>query len=148
MQEAELADNDVRTVSQGSTLICVRKRGGRLYAHADNCAHGRGSLSKGDIEDLGECEGGKRGSDGVIRGGACVRCPRHQGKFGGGLYFSMEDGASYVKNLTAHYTEDYRIDVYSTKVDGGAIYVSNAPKSGTKAGWDPPPPAYRAKENR
>ena len=121
LQDTELPENGVRTISPPNSagVICVRRRGGRLFAHADKCAHGRGALSGGDIEELGECEGGRRGADGAIRGGLCVRCPRHQGKFGGGLYFSVEDGSSYVKALTAHYTEEYRIDVFGTKVGRG-----------------------------
>ena len=83
---------------------------------------------------MGECEGGKRGDDGKIRGGLCVKCPRHIGKFGGGLYFNMEDGSSYVKTLTAYYTEEYKIDIYNTKVEDGGIYVSNVPRKGSKAG--------------
>jgi nitrite reductase/ring-hydroxylating ferredoxin subunit len=133
LQEEELVENQVITFAHGDGLICIRNRGGKIIAHADKCAHGRGTLSKGDIEDLGECEGGKRGPDGKIRGGQCIKCPRHIGKFGGGLFFNLEDGSSYVKALTAYYTEEYKIDIYNTKVENGGIYVSKAPKNGAKA---------------
>ena len=55
--------------------VAVWKIDGKLHAIANRCPHKQAKLSMGDIEDLGA--------------GPAVRCPKHRGKFAGGLYFNL-----------------------------------------------------------
>ena len=103
--------------------VAVFRHRGRLYAVEDRCSHGAGRLSDGDIEDIDPAAvvcGSLPGSDTT----ACVRCPRHQAKFGGGLWYSLESGESLTKGRTSHHAPIYRVGSFACKEEGGRIYVS------------------------
>jgi nitrite reductase/ring-hydroxylating ferredoxin subunit/uncharacterized membrane protein len=68
LPEAELPENQLRRVDAGGMPILLVRRGQRIYAIAETCAHLGGPLSEGKLED------------------ATVRCPWH------GSRFSLEDG--------------------------------------------------------
>jgi len=55
-------------------------------------------------------------ADGSKVPGLCVRCPRHRMKFGGGLWFSLEDGRSFVRGQTAHWDPMLQTSVHLTEV--------------------------------
>ena len=55
---------------------------------------------------------------------ACVRCPRHHDKFGGGLWYSLESGESVTLGQTSHHAPIYRVGAFSVKEDGGRVFVS------------------------
>jgi nitrite reductase/ring-hydroxylating ferredoxin subunit len=101
--------------------IAVFRHRSRLYAVEDRCSHGTGRLSHGDIEDIEPAA--------VVCGAlpattACVRCPRHQAKFGGGLWYSLESGLSLTKGQSSHHAPIYRVGSFACKEEGGRIYVS------------------------
>lgn len=58
---------------------------GTFYAIDNVCAHKKASLCLGDIEDLAS-----HSAEGL-----CVRCPKHRGKFCGGLYFDLHTGLKF-----------------------------------------------------
>jgi nitrite reductase/ring-hydroxylating ferredoxin subunit len=68
MAEAELRENELRRVDASGMPVLLVRRGNRIYAIAETCAHLGGPLSEGKLED------------------ATVRCPWH------GSRFSLEDG--------------------------------------------------------
>jgi nitrite reductase/ring-hydroxylating ferredoxin subunit/uncharacterized membrane protein len=68
LAEADLRENELRRVDAGGTPVLLVRRGNRIYAIAETCAHLGGPLSEGKLE------------------GATVRCPWH------GSRFSLEDG--------------------------------------------------------
>lgn len=55
---------------------------GEFYGIDNVCAHKKANLALGDIEDLTSHDAT----------GLCVRCPKHQNKFCGGLYFDLHTG--------------------------------------------------------
>jgi nitrite reductase/ring-hydroxylating ferredoxin subunit/uncharacterized membrane protein len=68
MAEAELRENELRRVDASGMPVLLVRKGNRIYAIAETCAHLGGPLSEGKLED------------------ATVRCPWH------GSRFSLEDG--------------------------------------------------------
>jgi len=68
LAEAELRENELRRVQANGMPVLLVRRGQRIYAIAETCAHLGGPLSEGKLED------------------ATVRCPWH------GSRFSLEDG--------------------------------------------------------
>jgi nitrite reductase/ring-hydroxylating ferredoxin subunit/uncharacterized membrane protein len=68
LAEAELPESELRRVQANGMPILLVRRGQRIYAIAETCAHLGGPLSEGELED------------------AAVRCPWH------GSRFSLEDG--------------------------------------------------------
>ena len=62
---------------------------------------------------------------------ACVRCPRHHDKFGGGLWYSLESGESVTLGQTSHHAPIYRVGAFSVKEDSGRVFVSKS--SGMKS---------------
>ena len=68
LPEADLRENELRRVDASGTPVLLVRRGNRIYAIAETCAHLGGPLSEGKVE------------------GAAVRCPWH------GSRFSLEDG--------------------------------------------------------
>jgi nitrite reductase/ring-hydroxylating ferredoxin subunit/uncharacterized membrane protein len=68
LPEADLRENELRRVDASGTPVLLVRRGNRIYAIAETCAHLGGPLSEGKLE------------------GAAVRCPWH------GSRFSLEDG--------------------------------------------------------
>eukprot|EP00931_Biecheleriopsis_adriatica_P118184 TRINITY_DN93640_c0_g1_i1.p1 TRINITY_DN93640_c0_g1~~TRINITY_DN93640_c0_g1_i1.p1 ORF type:complete len:456 (+),score=55.35 TRINITY_DN93640_c0_g1_i1:50-1417(+) len=101
---------------------------GKLFALENRCCHADKAIHKGDIEDLGACVIGKDGQKGT--GGLCVQCPRHQKKFGGGLYFNLETGAARTPKITDKFRrlDRHRIKVHDVIVDAGYVYVSESPR--------------------
>ena len=69
LAEAELLENHLRRVEANGMPVLLARRGHRIYAIAETCAHLGGPLSEGKLED------------------ATVRCPWH------GSRFSLEDGS-------------------------------------------------------
>ena len=70
--------------SSGAVLAvgCVDRGGAREpFAVSGLCAHKQGELWQGDIED----------ADGVLS----VRCPRHQKKMNGGLYYNTGQSGTH-----------------------------------------------------
>ena len=68
LAEAELRENELRRVQANGMPVLLVRKGPRIYAIAETCAHLGGPLSEGKLED------------------ATVRCPWH------GSRFSLEDG--------------------------------------------------------
>jgi nitrite reductase/ring-hydroxylating ferredoxin subunit len=68
LPEAELPENQLRRVEANGMPVLLVRRGQRIYAIAETCAHLGGPLSEGKLED------------------ASVRCPWH------GSRYSLEDG--------------------------------------------------------
>lgn len=68
LEEAQLAENQLRRVDANAMPVLLVRRGTRIYAIAETCSHLGGPLSEGKLED------------------AAVRCPWH------GSCFSLEDG--------------------------------------------------------
>jgi nitrite reductase/ring-hydroxylating ferredoxin subunit/uncharacterized membrane protein len=68
LPETELPENQLRRVDANGMPVLLVRRGQRIYAIADTCAHLGGPLSEGNLED------------------ASVRCPWH------GSRYSLEDG--------------------------------------------------------
>lgn len=68
LAEAELREGELRRVAANGMPVLLVRRGQRIYAIAETCAHLGGPLSEGKLED------------------AAVRCPWH------GSRFSLEDG--------------------------------------------------------
>jgi len=104
--------------------LALFSHSGRIYALEDRCCHKQKTIHSGDIEDLGECVVSEDGELGV--GGVCVQCPRHQKKFGGGLYFNLDTGQACVPELTKAFRklDSHRIMVYNVMVESGNVYVS------------------------
>ncbi|KNC49295.1 NADH-cytochrome b5 reductase [Thecamonas trahens ATCC 50062] len=123
----------------GEPVLVVAVVDGVLYAIANKCAHGKGQLSLGDIEDLGElkCEGGAH-PDGSSRAGLCIRCPKHYNKFGKGLYFALADGRSFVPQRTRKYKDSYAVRAFHLVVrDDGWVWAAEKvvpPPEGIKRG--------------
>jgi nitrite reductase/ring-hydroxylating ferredoxin subunit/uncharacterized membrane protein len=68
LSQSELPENELKRVKAGDMPVLLLRRGERIYAIAETCAHLGGPLSEGKLED------------------ASVRCPWH------GSLFSLEDG--------------------------------------------------------
>src|SRR4029450_6905942 len=68
LADAELREDELRRVAANGMPVLLVRRGHRIYAIAETCAHLGGPLSEGKLED------------------AAVRCPWH------GSRFSLEDG--------------------------------------------------------
>ena len=68
LAEAELRENELRRVQANGMPVLLVRRGQRIYAIAETCAHLGGPLSEGKLDD------------------ATVRCPWH------GSRFSLENG--------------------------------------------------------
>jgi len=68
LAEAELREDELRRVAANGMPVLLVRKGQRIYAIAETCAHLGGPLSEGKLED------------------AAVRCPWH------GSRFSLEDG--------------------------------------------------------
>jgi nitrite reductase/ring-hydroxylating ferredoxin subunit/uncharacterized membrane protein len=68
LRDAELAENQLRRVSADGMPVLLLRRGGRLYAIAETCAHLGGPLAEGRLEGLS------------------IRCPWH------GTRVALDDG--------------------------------------------------------
>lgn len=123
-------------IPNAGKVAVFRHASGDFYALNDKCAHGKGQLSQGDIEDLGRCAMGTH-VDGSSIGGPCVRCPKHRSKMAGGLYFSLQDGRSFVKGHTKHYRERFQVAAFEVQVikEGAVekVYVSMVPTEATRS---------------
>ena len=51
----------------------------------------------------------------------CMYAPQ----FGGGLWFSLEDGSSLTQSATNNHTDLLRVGVFETKEEGGNVYVAD-----------------------
>ena len=69
LRETELAESRARRVDAQGVRIVLIRRGGHVYALADECAHLGGPLSEGSVDDVS------------------IRCPWHGSRFG------LADGA-------------------------------------------------------
>jgi nitrite reductase/ring-hydroxylating ferredoxin subunit len=77
----------------------------------------------GDIEDIDPkavCHGAP-----LKKKTACVRCPRHIAKFGGGLWYNLESGASMTLGESSHHSPMYRVGTFEVKEEAGQILVSS-----------------------
>jgi len=77
----------------------------------------------GDIEDIDPktvCHGGP-----LKKKTACVRCPRHIAKFGGGLWYSLESGTSMTLGESSHHSPIYRVGTFEVKEEAGQVFVSS-----------------------
>ena len=64
--------------SADEPLVVVREASGALHVMHGLCAHKKGELHLGDLEEIG--------------GRLCLTCPRHRKKFPGGLSFDVCSG--------------------------------------------------------
>jgi nitrite reductase/ring-hydroxylating ferredoxin subunit/uncharacterized membrane protein len=93
MDEKDLPEGQLKRAQTNDIPIVLLRRGGRIFALADACAHMGGPLAEGKLE------------------GMCVRCPWH------GSLFSFEDGHA-IDGPTA-----FRQPSLETRVRGGKIEV-------------------------
>lgn len=99
----------------------------QLFALADRCCHSDKAIHSGDIEDLDDCVISADGERG--RGGVCVRCPKHQRKFGGGLYFNLETGEARTPKYTSKFErlDKHHVKIHDVRLNGDQVYVSLRP---------------------
>lgn len=93
LAERELAEGTMKQAKAGDVSIMLARRGGRIYALAESCAHLGGPLSEGTLE------------------GGSVVCPWH------GSRFALQDG--HVLNGPSTYAQP----CYETRVRDGLIEV-------------------------
>ena len=93
MDEDDLPDGKLKKAEVDDIPIVLLRRGSRIFALADKCAHLGGPLSEGKLE------------------GTCVRCPWH------GSLFSFEDGRA-IEGPTA-----FPQPCFETRVRAGKIEV-------------------------
>jgi ferredoxin-NADP reductase/nitrite reductase/ring-hydroxylating ferredoxin subunit len=112
--------------------IAVFLKGGAYFAVANKCAHGKGMMSLGDIEELSPCLYGSNGAScGPVD--LAVICPKHRNKFPGGLKFDLRTGLSFVSQPSDYYSPSFRLATYPTKTDGqGRVWVSTQPTPGSE----------------
>jgi len=113
------------TLRDNTDLVLVRDRSGQILAMSNRCPHKDASLHRsGDIEDMG----------GEL--GLCLRCPKHRGKFGGGLYVSFATGkcTTHTPCSTSDRVARWEVPVFDVKEEDGAVSVR--PRTGAT-----PPPA-------
>lgn len=122
LREGEGKKLRLPNISEDPVAIFLHR--GDVYALEDRCCHKQKSIHGGDLEDLGECVIGSSGELGV--GGPCVQCPRHQRKFGGGLYFNLETGVACTPELTKAFRKlhSHRLKSYEAVVDSGKVFIS------------------------
>ncbi|CAE7927349.1 CBR1 [Symbiodinium sp. KB8] len=111
----------VRHTLRDDTDIVLIRHAGRLLAMSNRCPHKDASLHRsGDIEDLG----------GDL--GLCLRCPKHKGKFGGGLYVSFTTGKCATKSPCSRSGKvaKWTVPVYETKEEGGVVFIRQAAEHG------------------
>jgi nitrite reductase/ring-hydroxylating ferredoxin subunit len=95
---------------------------GNFYAIDNTCAHKKANLCLGDIEDLSSHNAQ----------GLCVRCPKHQKKFCGGLYFDLHTGLFFfrlsnpkgqalTKAPTPHLDPTWKLATFDVKVEGDQV---------------------------
>lgn len=119
------------TVSGDQEVLVVKLRDSTIRAIGNRCPHKAASLSKGDIEDLGKG-----------RGGLCVKCPKHQRKFGGGpLYVSLETGRCHTESRVhgskgEKIREQWQVPTFITKVEFGNVYVQACISDGSSSSDD------------
>jgi len=124
----ELKENNCKVVTVNGDEVGVWRVKGQVYAIGNRCSHKNAKLSLGDIEDIG--------------GGPAVKCPKHRGKFGGGLLFSLEDGHSFTPKPCSSHKACWAVKTYHVFEKHGVIYVregSPPPESTNKA--EPKAPA-------
>lgn len=123
---SELLERQCEVVWLGGEEVGVWRVQGALHAIGNRCSHKNAKLSLGDIEDLG----GKNQLG--------VKCPKHRGKFGGGLLFSLTDGHSFTpapRPCSSHKACWAVKPYHAWEARDGTVYVSETPP--TKA---PPAP--------
>jgi nitrite reductase/ring-hydroxylating ferredoxin subunit/uncharacterized membrane protein len=92
LAEAELAENQLRRVNANGMPVLLVRRGQRIYAIAETCAHLGGPLSEGKLED------------------ATVRCPWH------GSRFALEDGRA-VEGPSVHAQPVLEVRVHNGQIE-------------------------------
>lgn len=106
--------------------VAIFRHKGTVYALEDSCCHKQKTIHGGDIESLDECVIGRNGEVGV--GGVCVQCPRHQKKFGGGLFFNLETGRACTPKFTKKFShlDCHHITAYDVACRAGEVFLRNA----------------------
>lgn len=97
--------------SADEPLVVVREASGALHVMHGLCAHKKGELHLGDLEEIG--------------GRLCLTCPRHRKKFPGGLSFDVCSGAAVVKAEPlpeACYDARWKVGVRETVVREGWVF--------------------------
>jgi len=102
----------------GATCVVWKHPSGTYYAIDNFCAHSRGQLVLGDIEDIGDEKA------------PCARCPKHRKKFCGGLYFNMETGQALTKSYTPKLDPTWKISTFQLEIKDNKIFVLQEPKNG------------------
>lgn len=101
-------------LKDGSDVVIVRSQEGKVLAMSNRCPHKAASLHRsGDIEDMG-------GEHGL-----CLRCPKHKGKFGGGLFVSFKTGKCVTRNPCSKSDEVAKWSVlsYVTKEAENTVFI-------------------------
>eukprot|EP01006_Ploeotia_vitrea_P052957 TRINITY_DN67743_c8_g1_i1.p1 TRINITY_DN67743_c8_g1~~TRINITY_DN67743_c8_g1_i1.p1 ORF type:complete len:499 (-),score=50.53 TRINITY_DN67743_c8_g1_i1:90-1586(-) len=99
--------------------VCLIHHKDQYYAVDDLCPHKDASLSRGDIEDIGD--------------NLCVRCPKHRKKFAGGLYMSLNTGQAHVKSPCAKFKDHWKVKTYPVQEKDGAVYLGLPKAEGAAA---------------
>lgn len=97
----------------GGPFVVVRTAD-TLHVMDGLCAHAKGELHLGDVEELG--------------GRLCVTCPRHRKKFPGGLSFDCVTGAARVKAEPlpeAKYNPEWAVRSFDSAVVAGWLFFGN-----------------------
>eukprot|EP01127_Copromyxa_protea_P003546 TRINITY_DN13355_c0_g1_i1.p1 TRINITY_DN13355_c0_g1~~TRINITY_DN13355_c0_g1_i1.p1 ORF type:complete len:458 (-),score=104.72 TRINITY_DN13355_c0_g1_i1:29-1402(-) len=120
IQEWDKKSSKLVTLPTGAEVNVVKDpKTGEFLAIDNNCSHKKGNLSIGDIEDIPD-----------LSEGLCVRCPKHQRKFCGGLYFDLHTGKALTKAPTPHLDESWVLSTFSVKTEGDQVMVSMEPSNG------------------
>lgn len=99
LADRELPEGGLKQVRAGEVAVMLARRGGRIYALADSCAHLGGPLSEGALD------------------GDCVVCPWH------GSRYALADG--HIVNGPTTFPQPH----YDVRVRDGLIEVRNAHSS-------------------
>eukprot|EP00127_Corallochytrium_limacisporum_P006897 Clim_evm12s237 gene=Clim_evmTU12s237 len=142
---ADVADNvpqrkvlEITHPISGEGLLLFREHNS-FYCISNKCSHKDANLCRGDIEDLGNSFLGSHkagclpdGMPSSSKPGICIRCPKHQKKFAGGLYFSLESGAAFVKGPTDKFKQGWAVPTYDTSLGpngmNGPLLISIYPR--------------------
>jgi nitrite reductase/ring-hydroxylating ferredoxin subunit len=112
-------------------LVIARTSSNSFYALHLYCAHKQAELSLGDLEDIVSPS-----ACGAKAPGVSIRCPRHRKKFPGGLLFDASTGAAWCADVPSEKDWDARwgcagdVPAFSTKIEGGWLFVSATPSAG------------------
>lgn len=102
----------------GRDIVLVRDATSLILAMDNRCPHKAASLHRsGDIEDLGD------------ELGLCLRCPKHKGKFGGGLMVSFKTGKCVTRSPCSRSKKvaEWSVQPFETKEVDNHVFIRIKP---------------------